>query len=685
MQNAGDPRSPWRHAAFWGVSFLGLAALVLVSNHLHWPLVIPAIGLMRAIFWLAKGIFCILPILMLGYLLCRRFVPTGPGWDAWTVGTVSWGLGCASVMLLGLAALSMGLYSAWLWRGMVFGAYLGMLIWMIRQRGRPLRTVWQTLAGGTNGNFLTSIPLFSWKGLLLGLGVLAAAHAMLPPDVLDERTYHLAIPRLWGFQGNWDMPEGSPHLLFPANQEILWGYAMSVGGLRMPRFLSLFSVLIALIALRQYLKDRGFGAWLREFTLAFFLITPMILAQAPVCYVEWPLFFYVFLGWWMSRRYLDGGGNASLWITGLAWGAAVGFKYTALPLVGILAAEWLIRLFLKNGRHCLKAAEVLALFIGLLAVPWYLRNWSRTGDPFFPLGRRVFSGTSAQDAGRSSVAQAMTSFPPVEGLWHLDPLLLYSVSEPQADNRLHVLWPLLHGMVLAWGWKRRNTLPWWSVAGGTLVYFSLTPSCRIYLPLLGLVLLFLPELLRRPAEHRWFRTWACGLLMGMAFLSLPFVFNFWFMSRTRAAQDYLWGGMDQNTFLQREGLVTPAMEWIHGYTPAGARIWAWGEDRIFYINRWTRPTSYYSLPEFMQLVQDRGASELSRQVREDRIDYILLNLQRCTEDMSRVQWTESTHAVAPALRGELLEWMEAHLQVVFKDDRTVLYRVLPHGPPPIRR
>lgn len=657
-----------------GGMLAALAVAVLASFIFHWPLRFPAIGLFRAAAWAAAGALCVPPVLLAGYLIVRRVAPADGAWDARTLGIASWGVGGAVCMLLGVAALALGVYSEWLWRAGAAAAYLWLLAWAFRTRGGPLRAGLRALwpPGEHPG---PSFALFSWRSLMVALGLMAAAHGMLPPDVSDELSYHLVLPRLWALQGDWQVPGGNPHLFFPAGQEVLWGYASAVGGEGTARFLTLFAAFMALAAMAHYMAQRGFDRWVREVSLVFLLVTPMMLAAAPVAFVEWPLLFHVFLGWWMARRALERGERGAVLVAALAWAVALGMKYSAAPIVAVLVLEWLIRLFLRDRRRGLEGAALLLAGALLLAAPWYARNWRQTGDPAFPLGALAGLEPAGGAHRTGTEAAAIVDYSRLAGAWRWNAWLYHSTAEPQADNRLHLFWPILLLAALGWGWKRRDRLPWWGVAAGTLLFLAFTPAGRIYFPLLGLVWLFLPDLASRFPEGARGRRWASAALLAVTLLSVPFTVNFWFMSRARAAQDYLWGTMDREAFLRREGLVTPAVQWVREHTPPEARLWSWGEDRVLYLDRWVRPSSPYGLPEFLRLVGSGGPDELTRQVVRDRIDFVYRDLRRCPAELSVMRTGSSVLPVEPVVSRRALEWIETHLQVVFQDERAVVYRV----------
>jgi hypothetical protein len=569
------------------------------------------------------------------------------------------------VIAIGLITLATGRYTELQWQALAPVGWAAAGIWMVLDGWTPITSAWQRLRTAATD----SPPLLSWMSLLLAMVVLAALHATLPPDTRDELAYHLVVPQLWTFQGDWWQSADNFHQLFPANAELLWGWAAAAGGPLAPRFVTLVFALLTVCLVCQWMDSRGISARIRNLSLVLLLAAPVALTTAAVCYVEWPLLFFLLLGWRLTQMGEVLGERTAMVCAAVAWAAAVGMKYTAALFVGLLLAEWLVRLWRIGPGRMLTAVLALTLACGALAAPWLIRNHAVTGDPLYPLGGAMTVGGEDDHA-----ATALAEYVEIEGAWQRLPWLYHSTVDPVADHRLHPLWPLLHLVVLVLGWRWWRELPWITVVGATLALLPFHPSPRVYLPLLLLDTLFLPWLLapfdQRPAGRRLVT--ATALLMVV--VSLPISAHYLLIADGTAVPDYLLGLTNQERFLRDRDLVTPAVRWIQEQSPEDARVWAWCEDRSLYFERWTRSDSPYGPAGFLTTLADGGSGALTEAVVD--IDLVVLRTDRCPENLRATYFEKRSWQIDDDDRQLLHQWAAEHLAEVQRDDRYVVYRVL---------
>jgi len=108
-----------------------------------------------------------------------------------------------------------------------------------------------------------------------------------------------------------------------------------------------------------------------------------------------------FLGW---TRCFDRPSPASTVVAGAFTGLAIGVKYPALVLAGLLTAAMLLRPVLdpawRSRRGALRSLGVAAGFLGtavLLGGVWYLRAYIYTGNPVFPFFKSWFGGAGLDE------------------------------------------------------------------------------------------------------------------------------------------------------------------------------------------------------------------------------------------------------------------------------------------------
>jgi len=633
--------------------------LIALGLFNHWNLTIPVVAVGRFLRWLIGGVICSVPVFAVGALLLGGRLRDAPPALA---AALRWGAGCVVVIVLGIAMLATGFYSPLIWHVLATLGWLGVVLWVAARRWRPITSIWRSLRSGGFDRPL----LFSWTTLLVALAILTAGHASLPPDTRDELAYHLVLPQMWSHQGDWWLPADNPHMMFPANTELVWAWADAVSGPLAPRFVTLVFALLTVAVLREWLVAEGRSPWVRNVSLVVLLVTPVALTSAAICYVEWPLLFYLFLGWRLSRGEAGLSSGSTVLFTGAAWAVAMGMKYSAMLFATLLALEWIAGTARRPTRAIL-AMISLIIAVSVLAAPWWIRNWVATGDPWFPLGGAFGLGTTGV------AAAALTGYVELEGFWRWMPWLYHSTVESISDHRLHPLWPVLHLVVLVAGWRLRRNLPWFTVVVATAVLMGFTPAPRVELPLMLLVWLFLPGVLAGLENHRTARRIADSTVAMVVLVSLPLALHYLFVTGGRAIPEYLLGISDHDRYLGERGLLTPAVQWVHAGTPEDAKLWAWCEDQTLYFSRWTRADSPYGQPAFLRALESGGADALTEEAAA--VDYVILNRSRCAEDWSHTDLEQQGEAIASVDRAALQTWATLHLQEEARDRRYVVYRV----------
>jgi len=643
------------------------AAVAVLAVARQWPVGASVVAAGRALQWLLLGAYACLPVLFLGRLVTRPLQRLGaPPALSWAA---AWVVGWTAVVAVGIGLLASGLYSPVVWQGLAAAGALAAAVWVMRRGLGPLRG--STDSGGAR--WWTG-PMSSgwapWRWLLALLLLAAVACAMLPPDSRDELAYHLVAPRLWAAQGDWVTPADNPHLLFPGNLEIVWSWALAVGGLRAPRLVTLVWALLTVAVLWEWLKEQGVAPAVGQALLVFLLATPVILHPAAICYVEWPLLLLLIVGWRLSRLHLERGAPVAAVLAAVCWGLALGSKHSALPVVGLLSLEWLLNLRRERPRAAAAAVASLVVAVALLAAPWWVRAWSITGDPVHPFGSLLSSAETA-----SGDADAIAGYGRPPGQWRLWPWVWHAGGERLGDQMMHPLWPVLLVGVIAFGWRWRHQLPWLTVVGTSAVLLPFGPAPRVYLPLMVLCWLFLPRLVEGVGRSRALKAVAVGTVLAAVCLALPVTLASWFLTAGRAAPDYLLAQVGEVGFLERRGIVTPVTEWVRTRTPPDAKVWAWGEDRVFYLDRWVRAGSPYSLPLFVRAAAGGGEAGLSAAVAADGIGYVLVNRARVPDSWTRLDLERRSWELDPEVTAALQSWRRNHLREIVRDDRYVLYQV----------
>lgn len=641
----------------------------------------PAISLgflFRFLWWFILALINIGLIFLAGHVINRKLLRGAARQSLVWQAVYAWASGAAFFILFGILLLFFKLYSPIAWNVVSILVLITAFLVYYRHRHFLSRLSWQEIKYFfSHSRALEKQNRFS---LLTVVAVVFLFIAFLqlfsPPSFRDEIAYHLFIPRLWEYQHHFWMAADNFHLLFPANMEILWGYALAQGGVHMPRFITFIFGLLALLGMRQAFSEWKMNREIIKISMFFLLITPIALIGLVTCSVEWPLFFFLFLGWHAAKRFLKTMASRDLLFATICWGCALGIKYTALPIVGflLLGLCWRLRQArLQEG--VLRAILFMLLSAMIFLGPWAMRNYLIMGNPFHPLTiTNVFASPSGHD---DREVATLTSYAGLRGSWKLNPWLFHATFEKKVDEKMHIGWPVLLVLVLFSGWRWRKELPWHMLVGLTMLFFYFSPSARIYFPLMGFCFLFLPVLVNEIFDWIWLRVLLKTILLVYALPCFAAIVCYFFLTSNRADQDYFLGIKDDAAYLQAAGAVTPLHLFIQERLPRESRFWAWCEDEGFYFERWVLPTSPYGTPAFLKIFKRGGEKALDDKIMQNKIDYLVINTEKCNIQNRIIRLDKTIIAIDEEEGQRLISWMKRNLIPMKKDHRFELYQVIP--------
>lgn len=317
------------------------------------------------------------------------------------------------------------------------------LVWVFaRARGVPAAAP----AGRRHGGLASHLPMT----LVAVLGLASIANGVLlglsnPPREWDVLTYHLPRAVAWLQHGNLGH-YGFSAAFYPGNGEIPLLAALFWGSDRLATVVQLPFALLGAVAL--YGLAREIGATRRSAPLAplAFLVTPIVVFQTSTAMNDLTTAGVILAGVYLLVRALRPLASArerrlSVATGGLAFGLALGTKYTVLPFVVgsvpavalSLAAVWVLGT-VRPDRGSRSAWAPVArrasgfalrettIFVAALALPsvfWFAQNWIATGNPFAPVLVRlgqwtVFNGIDVASAYGS---QQLAYVPVPIGWW----------------------------------------------------------------------------------------------------------------------------------------------------------------------------------------------------------------------------------------------------------------------------
>lgn len=263
--------------------------------------------------------------------------------------------------------------------------------------------------------------VFEWA--LLGGGIAAVVLALIasaaPPIAKDTLLYHFAVPKAFVAQGSNAFIDGNiaSYLALGAEMHAVW--AMLLGNLFSQRA-SEAAAGVTTFLFFPLLITAVYG-WARELAVArpTALVAAFAIASIPTAfhvassgYIDLALALYVVLATAALGRWWRGQSRSDLILIAIFLGAALSIKLTSLFVVAAFA----LVILLRGREEPAAAGKVVGLgfaalvLAGVVASPWYLRNWATTGSPVFPFYMGIWKGeANGWDVERSTLFQHMNS------------------------------------------------------------------------------------------------------------------------------------------------------------------------------------------------------------------------------------------------------------------------------------
>jgi hypothetical protein len=327
------------------------------------------------------------------------------------------GLGLVSLAVLGLGELG------WFDR-----VGLAVLLAVVMELGlvaglRMLRDLWRRAAGRDDPDRGGSAAGRILAGLVAVAMVGTAMVATGPVTDGDALCYHLQVPKVFLMRGAVGFDPDLHETVYPLVTEMLYAVALEFRGPVACRWIQWFlGVALAANVTAMARPALGRRAW---WAGAIVMLAPAISNEmsAPLNDVALAAFGAAAIFAW--TRLLDRPGTNAAVVAGVCGGLAIGVKYPALVLVGLMGAfVWLrgLRGHLEHagqpsaqsptdagdfrsglGRGRATRAQWMAMaavyVMATLAVGgwWYLRAYVHTGNPVYPFFRQAFGGAGLDE------------------------------------------------------------------------------------------------------------------------------------------------------------------------------------------------------------------------------------------------------------------------------------------------
>jgi len=303
------------------------------------------------------------------------------------------GLGLGVLGYLSFALSMCGLTQRWI----VSSLYLAICsfgIWRVIPAFRISRSARGTVAAHSGPSFLEKTTF----AVFIALIAMAFLGSTSPEIFYDSLTYHLAVPQTYLFAGKIvDMPYNHYSYL-PLLISMLYFWGLAVGGMYLAKLMSFSLGLCVLLGLYQWGKVLG-GRAVGIIACTVFMGTPLVLYLFWVCNSDLGMAFFLLLALMATWRWsceLETN-QRMLYLAGIFAGLAVASKYTAVVGVVVLMAFVAWRSWRKRP-----AAPFLFFLVAMMPlIPWWIRTYEFTGNPFFPY---LVSAFGPKDADQSLLA-----------------------------------------------------------------------------------------------------------------------------------------------------------------------------------------------------------------------------------------------------------------------------------------
>ena len=404
--------------------------------------------------------------------------------------------------------------------------------------------------------------------LFLGvLVVLALVLALAPPVKTDALVYHLAIPKAYlENHGIVNLPNNI-YSFFPLLFDMVFLFAMTFGVESLPALCGLGMAFLLLMGMgiyfRQYLSPRL--AW---FVPVLFFSTPTFFEISASAYIDLALagfMFFTFYAWdrWRETR-------LPFWFFYMAIcaGAAWATKLTGLIILPLVVLG--IALEGKKDNSSTRVMKHIVIFSGIILlfmVPWWLRNYQYSGNPFLPLLMQFLGGEDRVNWDPSRALDFdhyVKLFGMGRGLWDLV-LLPYNLTfhaQPHTlrfDGQIGIAFFVLTPALIVGLWKTRS--PRWTsltvfFAVLMLFWFIYFQYVRFLAPAFTILVLLsvagLEKITRPESEGGSTPRWLGRVILGVAACAVSFnLYLIWDTWKEKAPGKYVTGQETRDQYLTR--------------------------------------------------------------------------------------------------------------------------------------
>lgn len=659
----------------------------------------------RLLFWgsmIGIAIFLVIPIFTIGagrpYLALVIMIALGFGigdsllrrffGQIFLLPLERWGLslliGISFLMVLRSIQGALGLFKPMVTFSVLVLLYLGFVLPKLRLWTGKLLTIAKIVIENLRIGDLGAWPVLTAIFFLLFFPCWLIA--LSPPMRYDEMTYHLSGSLFYLQQGGIvRFPEGgaNPWLHYA---EMLYTLAIELGGISATRLLhfsmTLLSAIFIYFTAKQLVNRRG------GVVSAFvFLAIPLVAYEGSTGYIDLFVTAYTTAFGYCLIRYWQNSNLQWLVLAGIFGGIGLGIKLSAGPMILAIVIGFGFFMIMNKQIHKIYPLFIMGGIILLFSVPWWIRDYTWRGDPFFPYGRDFIQKISSSQTAGSNIIQRPNPST-LERLFRypvdivLESRKYYHESPGAMTATLPFLALPIWALGSSLGKKEKNLLLLligssflavgiMMIANNALLRYALP-----IFPWLAISAAANVETVFRYVDENsklWLGTLFFALLMIFLFSTRPILTLRIAENVTqRLPINYFLGREKAEDYLKRNLPVYSAFQIIDAQPGGRHRVLSVGNEFRLYSQ--SRIDGVWDVAEAHELlISAKDESSLASELNKRGYDYILLNRL----EMEYVAW-KYTYPIF-----EQTDFLNTYCELIFADREVYVYRIYPQPISPV--
>jgi hypothetical protein len=436
--------------------------------------------------------------------------------------------------------------------------------------------------------------------------------------------YHLAVPSDWlHHHGIVDLPANF-FSNYPFGGECFFLNGLALQGTESAKMLHVVSALVCALAAGGWAGEWA-GEKARWLALGLVATFPLLTLNVWATQVEGLLVLFVLLFLYSFLNiYREGKGWA--FTAGLMAGMSLSVKYTALFALVPALVLFILR---KNTRRFISIKVILFFIagVGLIFLPWVLKNISYTGNPVFPYLPEWFAGRHLSPMGYAKLMVEQNQVSAHNFLeWLALPFSL-TFSNPDSYN---FCGPLALGLIpLVFCIPSKTPFAKffsWFCLLLLVLGLACTQIFKFSLPVFPLFYVLIAFLAFNQADPRWIKgvTWVSVLAACICLGPLLAIAQFYY-----PCMGILTGAQTRDEAMVSRGKITPYLpmaRWLTNQIPSDSGLLVAGDARGLYYRQSFLCNTVFD-EQFLSKAcrEGRDAEGLKLALKEAGVDYLVVN------------------------------------------------------------